>query len=171
MMDANRFERLWRKIKARRWRSLAITLAALIALDSLSAWTYVLKRHVNDQPFTDLIEGYAVLRPFRRLFPSQYTFPKEWWGDYRGETTFPAVRRRWFVADTLLGHRLAPNIVVSELTWTYYATNAQGFTATERSREPYRREKSPDTFRIIVLGGSTVHGDGGVLTEFLIQAD
>jgi hypothetical protein len=129
-------------------------------LDSSAAWVFVAKRVASSQPFIDLLEQYHVLAPFRRLFPGQYVFPAEWWDRYVGDSGLPSARRRFWIADPLLGHRLAPNAVVTENAWSYRATNDQGFIITDPHAPSYGRPKPRHVFRIVVFGGSTVEGDG-----------
>ena len=56
-------------------RRLAIVVIAIAVLESALAWAFLAKRIIRDEPVVDLIEQYAVLRPFRFLFPDQYKFP------------------------------------------------------------------------------------------------
>ena len=143
-------------------RILFVVVGILALLEAGVAAAYLTKRRMADQPFVDLLENLYVLRPFRGYFPDQYTFPSELRPLLKGETTSPATLRRNVLADPLLGHRLAPNSLVVEETWTWYATNAQGFTITdpEAPLAVYAVPKPTGTVRIVMLGGSTVHGDG-----------
>lgn len=138
-------------------------MAAVIALDSAIAWAYVIKRRVTDYPVVDLTERFYVLRPFRYVFPDQYKFPAVLWPNLKGALGLGGqAEREFWVSDPLLGHRLAPNALVLEQTWTWRATNPQGFIVTDADDplRTYAVPKSPSVFRIIVLGGSTVEGDG-----------
>jgi hypothetical protein len=81
------------------------------------------------------------------------------------------------VADGMLGWRLSPSRLISEgfteeghmiseytgskdsvFSWRF--TNAQGFSSSGDLRFNYTKEKPPNTYRIIILGGSTVEGLG-----------
>jgi lysophospholipase L1-like esterase len=139
-----------------------VTLVFLFIVENTLAWTYVAKRSRADQPYTDLLERYFVLRPFTFYFTQQYTFPKELWPAFKGETSTPNGQRALYQADGLLGYRLSPNSVTTDKTWTWRGTNAQGLIITDRNnlQREYQIPKPGDVYRIIVLGGSTVEGDG-----------
>jgi hypothetical protein len=154
-------------------KKIAIVVVAVIVLESALAWTYMGKRVVRDEPVVDLIEQYAVLRPFRFLFPDQYKFPAVLAPNFIGEINLPGVRRHFWVADPLLGYRLAPNVLAIENVNTWYATNSQGFTITDAGNplRTYSIDKPTDVFRIIILGNSLVQGEGatGSLTALPAQ--
>lgn len=139
-----------------------MALVLLFVMENTLAWLYVAKRSYANQPYIDLLERYFVLRPLRLYFTEQYTFPKELWSMFKGETSTPNGQRALYQADGLLGYRLSPNSVAADKTWTWRGTNAQGLIITDRDnlQREYQIPKPGDVFRIIVLGGSTVEGDG-----------
>jgi len=154
-------------------KKIAIVAVAIIVLESALGWTYLGKRVFRDEPVVDLIEQYAVLRPFRFLFPDQYKFPDILSPNFLGEINLPGVRRNFWIADPLLGHRLAPNVLAIENVNTWYATNSQGFTITDADDplRTYSIDKPPEVFRIVILGNSLVQGEGatGSLTALPAQ--
>jgi hypothetical protein len=79
---------------------------------------------------------------------------------YAGDLENPRAAARSWVTDPLLGHRNATNALVTENRWFYRQTNSQGFVITEPSSPTYTHAPDPDVFRIVVLGGSTVEGNG-----------
>jgi hypothetical protein len=144
----------------RRAFQLLLALLVVILVENAAAWAYVAKRAMASQPFTDLLVQYYALKPVARLFPEQFAFPREWWSLYAGDMEDPTTPSRWWVGDPLLGHRIAKDIVVSENIWSYRRSNAQGFVITEAAAPIYDEAPAADVFRIIVLGGSTVEGNG-----------
>jgi hypothetical protein len=163
-LENNRFEKAYQRIRQNKLKSVLVLLLILIVLENFAAWLYVAKRSLNDQPYVGLIERYFVLRPFRKAFPDQYTYPPELAPYFIGETSQPKVRRARFLADGLLGYRERPNTVTTDSMWTWRGTNDQGFIVTDRDnlRKVYQVPKPNDVFRVIVLGGSTVEGDGSL---------
>ncbi len=161
--ENNRFERWFQAAARRRKTVIAILLGLLVAAELTVAWAYVAKRRADEQPVIDLVERLHVLRPVgRRLFADEYRFPETLMANYAGDINTAAGLRAIYEGDGLTGHRLRPDTVTSEVIWTWRATNAQGFVISDPS-DPRRTVLTPkpdDLFRIVVLGGSTVEGDG-----------
>lgn len=143
-------------------RLVLLLIVAAIVAENAIAWTYVLKRRMTGYPVVDLVERFYVLRPFRFAFPDQYQFPSELWPNLKGDISVASARRQFWIADPLLGHRLAPSALTLKVTWTWRATNSQGFIMTDPDAplRTYAPDKPPGVYRIVVLGGSTVEGDG-----------
>jgi hypothetical protein len=137
---------------------LVAVVGALVELVAGSA--FVAKRIAGGQPFTDLLEQYYLLEPFKGLFEDQYVYPARWNHLYVGDITNPRVSGLWWVGDHLLGHRLAPNVLVTENAWSYRQTNQQGFIVSDPQNPIYEPEPTDGVFRIVMLGGSTVEGNG-----------
>lgn len=76
----------------------------------------------------------------------------------------------FLVPDTLLGIRNADNIKIKFAdTEESFFTNPQGFSVSEANRYKfYLKNKTPYTFRVILLGGSTVFGEGSSRPELNI---
>lgn len=82
-----------------------------------------------------------------------------------GHMSSPVVWKEWWKADPILGWRLGKNIGITNthgfaegIEWRI--TNSQGFPATNKLVFNTERKKAPGTFRIIIIGGSTVVGHG-----------
>ena len=167
----NRFER-WSAAAARHKLVTAVALLlALWALESAAAWSFVAKRALAGQPFTDLLVQYYVLAPFTHWFPGQFVFPPEWADLYAGDITNPRVAGTWWVGDPLLGHRNAANVVVTENRWSYRRSNTQGFVITDPGAAAFPRRPPPDVYRIAVFGGSTVEGNGATGSLHALPAE
>lgn len=143
-------------------RLVLLLIVVAIVADNAIAWAYVLKRRMTGYAVIDLVERFYVLRPFRFAFPDQYQFPPVLWPNLKGEISAASTRRQFWIADPLLGHRLAPSALTLKVTRTWRATNSQGFITTDPDAplRAYAPDKPPGVYRIIVLGGSTVEGDG-----------
>ena len=142
---------------------LAATFLGLAAiLEAGTASVYVAKRVANNQPFADLSAHYTVLQPFWRLLRDQWVFPPSLADNFVGDYTTPggAAIRLYYRADPLLGHRLAPNALITNASYDWRATGPQGFPVTEVPASKYVMNPPADVFRVVVLGGSTVEGYG-----------
>jgi len=137
------------------------TLLLLFVLE-LAALPVVYWRYaIRDFPAHSFVDDFIVARlalgglikpPITKGAPQNYV------GNI---ATNPTNWGKIFPADTLLGWRPAPNLIVRHaFEALYYITNAQGFAVTKRLDETYAVPKGDDVFRIIVLGGSTVMGGG-----------
>ena len=159
-LSDNRFERWAASARRHKWRTALVVLAFLVVFENAAAWAMIAKRSAAGQPITDLLIQYYVLTPFASRFPGEFVYPREWADLYAGDLDNIRTSAAWWVGDPLLGHRSARNVVVTENRWSYRRTNAQGFIITEVAAPVYPRTPAPETFRIIVLGGSTVEGNG-----------
>jgi len=168
-LEDNRFEALYQKWKAapaKKWKIGGSLLAAFLLLEIISlgfTFTWYHLREVNAYPFLD---KFALTRTFVSpfLFDNPARAPKGI--DYIG----PRERRRsepkWFVSDAMFGWRPAPNVSILKqphgikdpVGWKM--TNTQGFPAAGSTEYFYEKPKPRGTFRIVVLGGSNVEGDG-----------
>lgn len=161
--ENNRFER-WFQQAARRPRALLVPILVIVLLLELAAaWGYIAKRLIGEQPVIDLVERFHLVRPFGTLlFPDQYRFPAVLADRYAGDINTEAGQRAIYEGDGVTGHRLRPNTVTSEVIWTWRATDGRGFVISDRDNpeSTISPDKPDDVFRIIVLGGSTVEGDG-----------
>jgi hypothetical protein len=158
----NRFERWAKNIKRNKVKSVVFLFLALFITELCLVGSYVTKRIVTNYPYTGLIEQYYILRPFRKYFPDQYNFPDQLWPNFKGEIGSGQGARALYAGDGLLGYRLIPSSLTVEESWTWRATNEQGLIISdpESPLKNYAIPKPNDIYRIIVLGGSTVEGDG-----------
>lgn len=68
--------------------------------------------------------------------------------------------RKLLPADSIFGWRNGKSIAATHYGKYIYVTNEQGFFSTGKPDFYYSRKKPPDVFRVIVVGGSTVMGQG-----------
>jgi hypothetical protein len=116
----------------------------------------------SDFPVIDLIERFYVLMPLQPLFSDQYRFPKELSDIYAGESSLANAKQKSFKADSLRSYIARPNTLVVDMDYFWTATNDQGFHIVDQEdpRKIYRPDKPDDVFRVVMLGGSTVAGNG-----------
>lgn len=136
----------------------AFVVGGLLVVEALLAGLFVLKHHVEERPMRVLMERYYVLRPF--LLDAPQGLPEGWLDSYAGLFSTPGVKDIAYIPDPLVGYRLAPNLTLSHRLGRYTTTNEQGLIASYVDRRTYSREPAADTYRILVLGGSTVEGFG-----------
>ena len=170
-LSDNRFERWAASARRHKLRTALAVLALLFVFENVAAWAFVAKRMAAGQPITDLLIQYYVLTPFASRFPSEFVYPPEWADLYVGDLDNPRISAAWWVGDPLLGHRAARNVVVTENRWSYRRTNPQGFIVTEPGAPVYPRTPLQGVFRIIVLGGSTVEGNGATGSLHALPAE
>lgn len=120
-------------------------------------WRYSLRNFpfhafVDDFTIPRLTIGWLIVPPIAEGLPQAYI------GNI---STIPSKWTEIFPADLIFGWRLAPNKIARHaFAPYYYVTNSHGFAVTERFDEVYAVPKPPDTYRIVVLGSSTVLGAG-----------
>jgi hypothetical protein len=162
-LSENRFEKLFQRARGNKKKFFIILLLALVLLETSISSAYLLRRISNDHPVIDILERFYVLRPLTLFFfKDQYRFPESISKNYTGENSLPKNAGNLFKADSLRGYVTNPNTVVSMMTYYWSATNSQGLHLTE-ARNPtkiYEIPKPSNVFRIIVIGGSTVAGNG-----------
>jgi hypothetical protein len=163
-LENNRFEALYQRWKsrprrgARWWRRILVAAIILFVLEiaSLAAtfgWYRLLDQFV--------LTRYLV-SPF--VFTNPVTANTK--ARYLGPYTNACVAAEWRSPDTLLGWTMAPNVgilkqpyrVDNVTAWRF--TNAQGFPSSGDYDFFYARPKPSGTFRVIVMGASSVEGDG-----------
>jgi hypothetical protein len=76
------------------------------------------------------------------------------------KTKEPAIWKRIYPPDSLLGWRLAKYVSATHYNTWNYETTKQGFVSIGDANVFYDKNKSSDVYRVIVLGGSTVFGQG-----------
>ncbi len=168
-LDDNRFEALYQKWKAspvKKWKIVASLCAIFLVIEIVSAgftFTWYYFRDVNANPFLDkfaltryLVSPFVFDNPAREPNGIDYIGPRE---RRRSEA-------KWFVSDAMFGWRPAPGVSILKqpngikdpVGWKM--TNAQGFPAAGSTEYFYEKPKPAGTYRIVVLGGSNVEGDG-----------
>lgn len=73
--------------------------------------------------------------------------------------------REFLPPDSILAWRNAKNTAATHYSRCFYITNEQGFMSTGAKNFYYPRQKNSNALRIIVLGGSTVMGQGAFVPE------
>lgn len=106
---------------------------------------------------------------FQRFWGARYIFPKlgiseaeKKFGieEFAGQFTEESQSFRSFSPDVILGHRPRSGSKVTKFG-SPILVNSQGFVSLNGSQDFfYKREKENGTFRVIVVGGSTVYGIG-----------
>ena len=150
-------------------RTVIVLLAIVVAGDAASALAVgVYRRSLLGVPVTDTLERFPVT-----------AWAAGWLGGHARAARlssrvapFVAGRRylgvlepdspSWnelFPVDPLLGHGLGRN-VVAVVRDSVYVTNAQGFVSIGDAVFTYERPKPDGVFRVIMIGGSTVLGQG-----------
>lgn len=85
-----------------------------------------------------------------------------------GDVDDPSGSRRFYPADALLGHRIAPSVGLTRALrdgsdrQAWHASTPQGFAAAGDADTVFAIPKPANVFRVIVLGGSTVEGVGAL---------
>jgi hypothetical protein len=161
-LSNNRFENSFQNLINRPRKLFLIIFVILLILEISLSSLYLVKRLSSNLPVIDLIERFYVLRPLKFLFGEEYRFPISLEAYYTGENSLPKNAGNLFSVDSLRGYTPRPNTVVSMMNYFWSATNSQGFHITEPDdpRKIYTPSKPSNIFRIIVLGGSTVAGNG-----------
>lgn len=166
----NRIEAWWGRVRHKKTAYVLILLTVAVGIEATATLAYYgAQTLIKGIP----MELYAYRFPVMRLFvrnPVTEQTTAEYVGDY-GVSTLAA--RRWHVADPILGWRLGKNVGITraidlmddiqdpayrKMTWRF--TNGQGFASAGRLEFNVEPTKAPGSFRIIVLGGSTVEGHG-----------
>jgi hypothetical protein len=158
----NRFEIFFQNAKKSKKKFILIFVILIFLTELFASFSYLSKRIYTGYPILDLIERFYILRPIKHLTDYQYRFPNSLIGNYVGEGSLPKNIENSFQADSLRGYVARPNTVVEFMNYFWSGTNSQGFHITdfENPLKVYNTPKEEDTFRIIILGGSTVAGIG-----------
>jgi lysophospholipase L1-like esterase len=120
-----------------------------------------LKGQGNPELFERFIFSDLVISPFLPSSPVEtYTSARN-----LGDQFDRDAQRQWYRADSILGWRLAPNVGRTKILLetdmlAWQITNNQGFASSGDLDFQYATDKPENNFRIVVLGGSTVEGDG-----------
>lgn len=168
-LEDNRFEAMYQRFKATRIckrKLLAVLFGLCFVAEILSlgfTFTWYHFREVNSLPFLDkfVVTRYLV-SPL--IFDNPARKPEGI--DYIGTRERQRTEAQWFVSDAMFGWRPAPGVSIlkqpnrikDQVGWKM--TNAQGFPAAGSYDYFYEKPKPAGTYRIIVLGGSNVEGDG-----------
>lgn len=139
---------------------VAVTALLLCLIELLSGIVLAVKyRYINNPPTTKALAELAMFSPF---------MDKHIIGEECGEMYVKApqpANREYLMEDSLLGFRLIPNnkycfVRDIPLPAETFITNKEGFASIGQTEFEYARSKPAGTYRVIVIGGSTVWGTG-----------
>lgn len=158
MLENNRFERLYQKAKHRKVVFVGIIIILLLVIEvsaiaAEAAWSIGIRKHSAREVAARYYLTKLLVIPFLR----ETGDGKEYLGNL---TETEGEWRKMYPADALLGWRLGKNKTARHYNKYLYITNGQGFASLGEDEFRYARPKPAWTYRIIVLGGSTVMGDG-----------
>lgn len=132
---------------------LGLLVGILLTLEAISLfvlWVILDRNRLNEHGTFFL--DHLLTRPFaKELFPG-----KRYIGNLKAGTPN---WREILVPDSLLGWRMAPNVAAIHNNRYLYITDPNGFIA-DIDDPPVTVRKTEGTYRIIVIGGSTVMGQG-----------
>src|SRR5262245_43151048 len=139
-------------------RQLLLFPAFLLLVEGLSLAFLTFDSSRKHRPVEALLRQFVLTRPFIRA--SRLTSV----GDL---TPWSSNWKDFTPADSLLGVHVGRSVTATHLATYTYNTNAQGFFSTGSDDVSYARTRPPNTFRIIVVGGSTVMGQGASPSDSL----
>lgn len=155
-----RFENLFVELRRHRTRYLVVLLALIAVTELVAEVAIVGAAFVTGREYEmvarQLFLASEALRPFLPRLPAESVPGVRYVGDL---TDYSVSSRLWFPADGLLGHRLGASLAITD-PHQWRLTNDQGFASSGDLTYHYEKQKRLGTFRIIILGGSTVEGEG-----------
>lgn len=151
---------------------LASVIVAVLLLEAVSAGVmYGRYTWARDPINTDFIEGFWFQRTFLKPFFR-----------HRYETEVPSCSeiidlllpypweaKQVFPPDPVYGHRLGRSVCFRR-KGTVMVTNDQGFSTNSRTPKTYSLVPEADTYRVVVMGGSTVMGMGALTPDINLPA-
>ena len=138
----------------------AVFFIALLLTELLLAAIFLVRAQGDALQHQYIMHRYYILMPFSKGISQLDDLPEKWQQNYIGNFSPPLSTIGPYTPDSLLGFRPQKSISWSHNSYSTVTTNSQGFPATYRDLRTFERDKREDTFRIIVLGGSTVEGFG-----------
>ena len=154
----------------KRGRSLkygALLACAALIVDFAASGSLVLWRYRHGHDYVTAAESMHLTRwllfPFINRRLAELPEDVRYVGNLGLPSHHLAFARDWFVADPIYGWRLGKAVAASKPWWPQAGirlTNHQGFASDGRAAFEYQRDKPDGVFRIVMLGGSTVEGDG-----------
>ena len=174
-LENNRFVRWWGGVTHKKTTYFLIFLVLFAVIEVFSSVAFVtIKTGFRGTPLVFYGTRYHLTNLFTRNAVTEQTA-----ADYVGDYAFSKkAARRWHVADPVLGWRLGKNVGITKaidlmpgiqdrrfhkITWRI--TNAQGFASAGKLKFDTTVKKEAGTFRVIMLGGSTMEGDGSELVQ------
>ncbi len=145
--------------------SIGISIISIFLIEIFSIGILFVNEILHKRPIDDFfLAKFAITRPISYLcHPSKNMsyFKKAKQKNIGDLSAVSEDKWRYlFPPDTILGWRLAKNVKCTHYSKYIYITNDQGFMSTGESDFYYDPVKAKDVYRIIVVGGSTVFGQG-----------
>lgn len=143
-------------------RKLIYILLSFIFIELLTVSFYAYRTHTKKIQHEDFTKFYLGKLLFPKLamtrMESEFQIPI-FAGDREAEFSW----FRMVSPDSLLGWRMKKNMRALHYGIYPYITNSQGFTSTGTTDFYYPKEKPKGKFRVIMIGGSTVFGQGALV--------
>ena len=159
----NRFERLFIWFKNHKMLSFVCVCLLFLSMEILSISIIYTNEKIRGRNPRYLLSRFVLTRLF---IPRNSTFldglKQEFIGDLNPTN---GKWRKFLPPDSILCWRNAKNIAATHYDTYLYVTNEQGFMSTGKNEFYYPREKEKNALRIIVIGGSTVMGQGAFTPE------
>lgn len=159
MLENNKYEIYWQRASRNKIVSTAIILSLLLALEIFAVAMQVAWSIGHNKRNTEVIlNRYYLTKVFIwPLIQGKSTSSKEFIGNL---TEMEGEWRKLYPADSLLGFRAGKDIIASHHGKYLFITNSQGFFSIGEEDFSYALPKPEKIYRVIVIGGSTVQGDG-----------
>jgi hypothetical protein len=143
---------------------LLLVLMLVVVESAVVGALYVNRVLRRGQPVVEFLGSFFITRPllvFARSGENAafYAGARQQDLGYLSPTN-PVNWQRFYPADGLLGHRTGRNVKATDVRQYMYLTNAQGFVSIGEADYQYEKVKPSHVYRIIVVGGSTVLGQG-----------
>ncbi|HVK55672.1 MAG TPA: SGNH/GDSL hydrolase family protein [Burkholderiales bacterium] len=152
MRPQNRFENFFSRLNIFHKFAILAVILALIEGASLLYFAVGLKRSLSEY-----IAVSWLVAEKKADKQSKVEFPSVFLGNLNADSK---LWHKVFLLDPLRGWKNAPAISYTNYGTDYYASNSQGFMSIGEHEFYYQKKKPVDTYRIIVIGGSTVYGQG-----------
>ena len=138
----------------------------IIVCDTILGLLIVAHRYVNEKNFIETIDRIHLLRiTLNPLVKKKYFYELTNNTSYLGSLSRKSISKKYFIPDGMYGWRLGNSVAVTKTPFgsskiALRLTNSQGFSSSGDFNFFYNKEKPDDLYRVIILGGSTVEGDG-----------
>ena len=161
---------VWRQFCTAILRAGIVILIVFVLVEGLSIGAFLLSALVQKKTVDAVFwDKFLITRPLKRLYPLsqneavlQRFYNQKYIGNFSPESGSGWVKL--LPPDSILGWRLARNVKCTHYDKYVYVTNSQGFILNG-GVERYNQVKAADVYRIIVVGGSTVFGQGAYVPD------
>jgi len=152
------------------WIKFVCSVLALALITEFVAFQIVLRYH-SGRDRAWLYHHFYIAKLLNPRPLEGNLYPNGLKARYVGHQIMMSTHREVFPYDPILGYRLGPDVVWTQDLWKSPGfhlnwSNSQGFGSAGGVDELFVNPKPKDTVRVIMLGGSTVLGNGtGVPSE------